>query len=169
MSRLFNWSRFSLGVYVDTSPTRVYKTLATAGGLEKWFPNVARFASKAGTVRKRNELTRKGDAYYKWFIYAGGVEGTGKVLDARKDRLLKMTFGTNGQITFTLRRQGSGTLVELTQDRIPTTPKARIDSHMGCRTGWTFFLTNLKSVLEGGPDLRETDPKRAKDIALVNM
>ena len=54
-------------------------------------------------------------------------------------------------------------------NRIPTGPKARIESHLGCRTGWTFFLVNLKSVAEGGPDLRETDVRRASDTALVNM
>jgi hypothetical protein len=40
---------------------------------------------------------------------------------------------------------------------------------MGCRTGWTFFLTNLKSILEKGPDLRESDPRRIKETFLVNM
>ena len=25
---------------------------------------------------------------------------------------------------------------------------------MGCLEGWTFYLTNLKSVIEGGLDLR---------------
>jgi hypothetical protein len=35
---------------------------------------------------------------------------------------------------------------------------------LDCRDGWTFYLTNLKCVIEGGPDLREKDP----DMELVN-
>ncbi|MCH7945318.1 MAG: SRPBCC domain-containing protein, partial [Armatimonadetes bacterium] len=34
-----------------------------------------------------------------------------------------------------------------------------------CKLGWSFFLTNLKSVYEGGLDLRETDPER---VPVVN-
>lgn len=156
-------------MYVDAKPTRVYRALATSAGLETWFPNVARYIERRGRNRRRTEPAKAGDTYYKWFVYAGGVEGTGKVLKARKDRLLALTFGTNGDICFALTTTGRGTLVELVQNRIPTGPKARVESHLGCRTGWTFFLTNLKSVLEGGHDLRETDPQRARDVSLVNM
>jgi hypothetical protein len=34
---------------------------------------------------------------------------------------------------------------------------------MGCLGGWTFYLANLKSYLEGGVDLRN------KNLALNNM
>jgi hypothetical protein len=26
--------------------------------------------------------------------------------------------------------------------------------HVGCKAGWTFYLANLKSILEGGIDMR---------------
>jgi hypothetical protein len=83
--------------------------------------------------------------------------------------LYKITFAPNGVITVRISKDGKYSLVELIQEEIPTSAKAKIDSHMGCRTGWTFFLTNLKSVLEGGPDLREMDTKHATQRFLVNM
>lgn len=30
--------------------------------------------------------------------------------------------------------------------------------HIGYKTGWTFYLANLKSILEGGIDLRNRNP-----------
>ena len=169
MAPSFDWSRFRLGIHVQATPTRVYRALATASGMEKWYPNRATFHNKTGKKRLRTELARKGDSVYMWLVYGGGADGTLKVLDARKDRMLKMTFGSAGRIWFTLRKSGGGTVLELIQHRIPTTPRARVDFHMGCRTGWTFFLTNLKSVMEKGPDLRESDSLRITKTFLVNM
>jgi hypothetical protein len=31
--------------------------------------------------------------------------------------------------------------------------------HLGCKTGWTFYLANLKSLMEGGIDLRNKNEK----------
>ena len=44
------------------------------------------------------------------------------------------------------------TVVELTQSRIPEDENRGI--YVDCSYGWTFYLANLKSVLEGGIDLR---------------
>ena len=41
--------------------------------------------------------------------------------------------------------------------------KGKVQYHMGCLGGWTFYLANLKSYLEGGVDLRN------KNLALNNM
>ena len=35
---------------------------------------------------------------------------------------------------------------------------------MGCNLGWSFFITNLKALLEHGIDLRETDPDKAYTV-----
>jgi uncharacterized protein YndB with AHSA1/START domain len=106
-------------------------------------------------------------AYRAWATAAGLVAWFPNA--ARKPTLYKITFSPNGEITVRISKDGKYSLVELIQNKIPTSAKGKIDSHMGCRTGWTFFLTNLKSVLEGGPDLRELDAERAKQTFLVNM
>jgi hypothetical protein len=31
--------------------------------------------------------------------------------------------------------------------------------HVGCKTGWTFYLANIKSLYEGGKDLRNKNDK----------
>ncbi len=45
-------------------------------------------------------------------------------------------------------------MVELTQKNIPTDDESKQDIRLGCDSGWSFFLVNLKSIYEGGLDLR---------------
>ena len=47
-------------------------------------------------------------------------------------------------------------------------PKDKWDMHKGCETGWTFFLTNLKSYLEHGIDLRSHDRRKSYKKNYVN-
>jgi len=54
-------------------------------------------------------------------------------------------------------------VVELWQENIPGDEDSKVNLHMGCTKGWTFYLTNLKSILEGGIDLRN------KNISLKNV
>jgi hypothetical protein len=59
------------------------------------------------------------------------------------------------------------TTVDREQRMHPTRDfKALESANMGCREGWAFLLTNLKSVLEHGIDLRDRAPDRA---GLVNL
>ena len=41
----------------------------------------------------------------------------------------------------------------------PTDDKAKENWHIGCKTGWTFYMANMKSMLEGGIDLRNKNEK----------
>ena len=50
-------------------------------------------------------------------------------------------------------------IVELVQTDIPTDEKGKQNWHIGCKTGWTFYMANLKSMLEGGVDLRNRNEK----------
>ena len=54
-------------------------------------------------------------------------------------------------------KKGESQVLELLQDSIPDTAEGKHYWHLGCKTGWTFYLTNLKSLLEGGIDLRNKD------------
>ncbi|HVJ65096.1 MAG TPA: hypothetical protein VM901_07570 [Bdellovibrionota bacterium] len=41
----------------------------------------------------------------------------------------------------------------VTQQKMPTTETAKISWHLDCSTGWTYFLRNLKAIVEHGIDL----------------
>ncbi|HEX4852001.1 MAG TPA: SRPBCC domain-containing protein, partial [Puia sp.] len=67
------------------------------------------------------------------------------------------------QVTISISSEQGETLVILEQDHIPTDEESKAYFHIGCTKGWVFYLTNLKSILEGGIDLRN------KNLALQDM
>ncbi|MNF09593.1 hypothetical protein D3C80_2102910 [compost metagenome] len=58
-----------------------------------------------------------------------------------------------------LKQEEGETVVEITQSEIPTDERSKVYYHLGCSEGWTFYLANLKSVAEGGLDLRNKNEK----------
>lgn len=51
-----------------------------------------------------------------------------------------------------IKEESGETVVELTQSRIPDDDDRNI--YVNCSYGWTFFLANQPSIIEGGIDLR---------------
>ena len=49
------------------------------------------------------------------------------------------------------------------------TLEAHAGWHMSCNLGWSFFMTNLKALLEHNIDLRETNPERAYQSRAISM
>jgi hypothetical protein len=48
-------------------------------------------------------------------------------------------------------------MVNLRQHKIPDDSNPATNLFVGCQLGWTFYLTNMKSIFEGGIDLRNQD------------
>jgi uncharacterized protein YndB with AHSA1/START domain len=184
----FDWSNFRVGVFINgVQPDEVYTLWATSDGLTRWFLREADFApSEVPRPRTAHEKRRvppfedlvarpphercQTNDRYRWeWYYDGGIRGEHWIIDARPPSKLVFGFGDDMSVEVTMRKQGSACEVALRQFDIPTTLEARHDVHMGCRVGWTFLLTNLKSFAEGGLDLRETDGSRARQLHLVNI
>lgn len=55
--------------------------------------------------------------------------------------------------------------VALVQEQIPTDDESKFQFHIGCQMGWSFYLANLKSLYEGGIDLRY---KKEKFTQVIN-
>ncbi len=55
-------------------------------------------------------------------------------------------------------------IVELSQEQIPTDERHKALYHVGCLEGWTFYLANLKSYLDGGLDLRNKNANIARVV-----
>ena len=78
---------------------------------------------------------------------------------------IEFTFAGNCTVQVKLSEQNDQTLIELTQSEIPLDDNSKRNIRLGCAFGWTFYLINLKSVLEGGLDLRN---KNSDLVDLVN-
>ena len=57
-------------------------------------------------------------------------------------------------------------LLALTQRGIGDDDTSKMNIHVGCNSGWTFWLANLKAYLEHGILLHDTE---AGELELVEM
>ena len=125
--------------------------------MESWFLRKAEFTSH-GSVRARNSFVEKGDNYeWMWFGYPDSVVERHKVYEANGKNLVRFGFSGDCIVTVTIKNEQGQNIVELKQENIPVDENPATNLYVGCGEGWTFYLANLKSILQGGIDLRNKD------------
>jgi len=160
----YNWSQFTTRIPVNADVVTLYNAWATRRGIEHWFLRMSEYRAPDGQLRKEDEQVMSGDSYaWRWHGWPDEVEEHGTILDCNGRDYFQFTFGDAGICTVTLKVESGITIVELVQSEIPTDEKGKHYWHLGCKTGWTFYMANLKSILEGGIDLRN------KDVSLKNV
>ena len=160
MSASYDWSRFSVRININASTEKLYRAWATRSGMEHWFLRLSEYKNPGGAVRGNDELVDKGDSYkWLWHGWPDEMVEYGEVTDCNGKDLFKFSFGKAGNCTVRIYREQNETVVELVQENIPTDEEGKYNWHVGCKTGWTFFLANMKSLYEGGPDLRNKNVK----------
>lgn len=155
----YNWSSFTKRVNINAAIAEVYAMWTTPAGLEKWFLRLAEFKRGDGNILHANDSIQPGDTYrWRWFGWPDSMEEKGKVLEANGTNMLKFTFGSeaveNMTCTVKIYTEQNETICEMLQENIPTDEKGKCYYHLGCMSGWSFFMVNLKSILENGYDLR---------------
>ena len=156
----YDWSRFITRININAPTDKVYWCWATREGMEYWFLRLSEYATPNGELKTTGEFVQKNDSYrWRWFGYPDDVTETGTILEANGKDLFKFSFGKAGNCTVGIKKEEGETMVELLQDNIPVTEEGMHYWHVGCKTGWTFYLANLKSLLEGGIDLRNKNEK----------
>jgi len=152
----FDWTKFTLKVAVKAKPEDIYNAWTTAGEIEKWFLTDAEFSDENGLKLSKMQNTLKGDSYkWVWYLYDDVEYGTITAANGRD--FLQFTFAGNCLVEVNLKTEFEYTVVELTQKNIPTDDVSKRNIRLGCHNGWSFYLINLKSVYEGGLDLRNKD------------
>lgn len=152
----FDWTQFTLKIHVEASPQKVWEAWTVGKKLSNWFPVEGVIEPKAG-----------GRVWLQFFRPEDTLDDV--VISAVKGKSVVFPFGSHGeQVEVRVIKHKKGAICELTQSRMRTTQRDKVYMHMGCRAGWTFFLTNLKSYLEHGIDLRSTDPKMTYREGFVN-
>jgi len=160
----YDWSRFTQRIDVKSTPGQAYAHWATRKGIEKWFLRDAIFTSAEGKPRDPADAIQKGDKYeWTWHGYDDSMLERGEVTDANGKDRFQFTFGKAGNVTVTITEEMGTLIVSLLQEKIPTDEYSKVYFHVGCTKGWVFYLANLKSILEGGLDLRN------KNVALQEM
>ena len=154
----YDFSQFKLRVNIKTSIENAYQAWATSAGLKSWFLGRAVLTEENGRVRPGDELARAGDEYAFFFTnYPESVGIKGKILKVNDKNLFSFSFANGIPVTITIYAEGGETIVELIESNLPTDEGSVNKQFVSDSKGWVFYLTNLKSVLEGGLDLRNTN------------
>ena len=160
MAASYDWSRFVVRIAIKAPADKLYHAWATREGMEYWFLRLSEYKKPDGAIRGNKEYVEKGDTY-KW-LWHGWPDDTvehGTILDCNGKDFFKFSFGKAGNCGVTIKKEEGEMMIELVQDRIPTDEQGMHYWHLGCKTGWTFYLANLKSLYEGGIDLRNKNEK----------
>jgi uncharacterized protein YndB with AHSA1/START domain len=154
----FDWSRFVLRINVHAPAGSLYDAWTTRLGIESWFLRRADFRGPDGQNRQGDEHVLKGDRYtWYWHGWPDETREQGEILNANGADMLAFSFGKAGNCAVRIVPFRDERIVELTQENIPVDEAGKRTWHIGCKTGWTFYMANLKSILEGGIDLRNRD------------
>lgn len=146
---------FTKKIYINAPKEKIYWCWGTTDGICSWFLSNAFYKTKEGVQREATSFIEEGDNYtWKWYNWDG--EETGKILLANGTDKIEFSFVDHCKVTITLQEGKNNVLVTLVQSNIPMDEKNKMNIHVGCSNGWTFWLANLKAFLEHGILLNET-------------
>jgi uncharacterized protein YndB with AHSA1/START domain len=153
-----DWSQFLLRIPINRDKQNIFDAWTTRAGLESWFLRKAIFTRPDGVQRDRDSRVEVNDTYeWLWHGWPDEIVEKGAILHINGKDLLEFSFGKAGKVTVTVKEESGHSMLELRQNDIPTDADSQVYFHLGCTKGWLFYLTNLKSILEGGLDLRNRD------------
>ncbi len=162
--KTYDWSRFVTRINVHASAEKLYRCWTTREGIESWFLRLSEYKHPQDGLRDPNEPVQPGDTYrWLWYGWDDDTVEHGAILDCNGKDFFKFSFGKAGDCSVNIHQEEGETIVELVQEHIPTDEQGMHYWHLGCKTGWTFYLANLKSICEGGIDLRN------RNLLLKNM
>ncbi|NHA03904.1 SRPBCC domain-containing protein [Mucilaginibacter sp. HC2] len=152
----FDWTSFTKRIAVKASLADIYNAWTRSAEIEKWFLEKAEFYNTTGELLAPDQAVSK-DCSYKWFWFLYPDPMPGFIREANGKDWIQFTFEGECVVDVRLSEKNGYTVIELTHRNIPTDDNSKQYIRLGCSNGWAFYLTNLKSVYEGGIDLRNKD------------
>jgi hypothetical protein len=149
-----DFSKFVHRISIDSSQKNLYEAWSIPEKLESWLLSSAEFTDINDIAKPKKTYIEEKDTYvWKWFGFPGFVE-KGKILWANEKDFLEFTFSGGCIVSIRIKRESGENICELTQMMPHEQVEDRLHFYIECGKSWAFYLTNLKSVLEGGLDLR---------------
>ena len=139
--------KISQSFYYDAPPAKVFAALTEPDRLVQWFLSKAKVDLKKGGVVE--------------FIWEGGHKMVGKVMRVVADKEVAYAWrddlGKGKEVEtlaeFEISKKGKGSMLKLNHGGFGNS-KAWVELYGAIQSGWAYYLTNLKSVLQNGKDLR---------------
>ncbi|MCA9945742.1 MAG: SRPBCC domain-containing protein [Anaerolineales bacterium] len=169
----YDWTRFEKQVFIAAPSTEVFQAWAVPNELTRWFIAEANYSTN-GRVKSGSAQIESNDQYH--WRWHQDLEASGNVREVVAGKQIVFTFGKQSPeslvdvlVTVTVSDEGDGcTKLSLVQENMADTPYGR-HYHLSCNLGWSFFMTNLKGLLEHGIDLRETHPERVEAARAISV
>jgi len=151
----YNWKQFTRRIPINAPAKAIYDAWTTQQGLESWFLRLAQFIKNDGSIRLKDSRFESGDKYkWLWYGYDDSVSEEKEILFANNWDKVQFSFSGGCIVTVLIKQEDGATICELIQDMPMTDIHEQMNFYLDCGSGWSFYLVNLKSVLEGGHDLR---------------
>lgn len=152
----YDWTQFSRSIAVKAPIRSIYHAWTIPNELERWFLSEARFFDASDKqIDKTNQIVAGNRYEWHWHLWDGTE--TGILTESNGTDHLQFTFAGDCLVDVKLSEYELGTILKLSQTNIPTDEKSKVNVRLGCDSGWSFYLVNLKSIYEGGIDLRNKD------------
>ena len=160
---MYDWSQFDIYFFIETAPETVFQRWVTPSGLESFFVKGCKVTSKNGESKAHEDIFSEGDTYeWEWFF---NWKSSGTILQVIPNKQLAFTFG-KCTVTVEFKSYDSGTFIHLKQNGMSPNEEDMVHLHLDCRCGWTYFLSNLKTVLEYNVDGRDKRPDTSRSLEI---
>jgi uncharacterized protein YndB with AHSA1/START domain len=170
----YSWTEFTVREYFNSHVDTIFKYWTTSSKIVLWFLKKAHFLNPNGLEKKPDEMVNPNDSYSWQF----GKELTmiGKILDIELNKYIIFTFGQKEpgsneyvQVKVSFEENNNKTKVIIKQNNIVDNDFGQINYNLSCILGWTYYMTNLRSILESGYDLRDKDPDKDLEMRLKTL
>ena len=154
----FDWTSFTKKIAIKATLPEIYNAWTKASELEKWFLEKVEFNMPDHSTYNRDENVIKNTLYtWYWYLYSEPMKG--KITNVNGKDYIQFTFEGDCLVDVNLEQVDEYIIESLKHHNIPVDNKSKQYVRLGCTNGWTFYLTNLKSIYEGGNDLRNKNEK----------
>ena len=170
----YDWTKFKKEVFIKAKLEDVYNAWAVPNEIIKWFIAEADYTTEDDVQRDQLAPIDQGDSYH--WRWHQDLEASGIVHEVIPNERITFTFGKRSpnsnedvlvDVEITAEADGY-TKLSLLQHNMPDTPYGH-RYHLSCNLGWSFFMTNLKGLLEHGVDLREKNRNRADAARAISL
>ena len=162
----YDWNNFTKRIPILAPQFSLYAAWASKTGLESWFLREALITKADGSMREPDELVEAGDSFeWRWHGYDDSTVDRGRILSANGKDQLSFSFSGKNILTVSFQQESGELICSIEQEMKQDTEEEKRYFYIECGLGWTFYLANLKSVFEGGSDLRNRNTNIQK---LVN-
>jgi len=151
----FDWTSFTKRIAVKSTLPEIYDAWTKAAAIESWFLEKVVFQRNSEPIGPDASVENNDEYEWLWYLYDDAMRG--EIKQANGKDFIQFTFEGSCLVDVALEQKNEYVIVTLKQHNIPTDDQSMQFVRLGCTNGWTFYLANLKSVYEGGIDLRNKD------------